>query len=165
MGGIVHRWPCHCSWITWWDESKIKELERWTGREEAQGKRWEDQSLVLQTWNLKIENCLSNSHMVYVWKALEQIQSYVEVAGIGYTSSVLALRHRGLRNCEDFICKTCSTATRATNPFPICITTEINLKLLVSSVILVITKILVILHVLDQLGRKEEKKLLRQKGR
>ena len=27
-----------------------------------------------------------------------------------------------LRNCEDFICKTCSTTTRAVDPFPTCIT-------------------------------------------
>ena len=42
---------------------------------------------------------------------------------IGYTNSVLALK-KGLRNCEDFICKTCSTTAGAVNPFPTCITID-----------------------------------------
>ena len=29
-----------------------------------------------------------------------------------------------LRNCEDFICKTCSTTTRVVDPFPTCTTIE-----------------------------------------
>ena len=29
-----------------------------------------------------------------------------------------------LRNCEDFICKTCSTATGAIDPFPTCMTID-----------------------------------------
>ena len=42
---------------------------------------------------------------------------------IGYTNSVLALK-KGLRNCEDFICKTCSTTAGAVNLFPTCITID-----------------------------------------
>ena len=77
MGAIVCQWPCLCSWITWWAESKIKELEGWTGREGTQGKRWEDQdkSCALYTTSWKWRLHLSNSHVVYVWKALESIQS------------------------------------------------------------------------------------------
>ena len=45
-----------------------------------------------------------------------------------------------LRNCKDFICKTCSATTGAVDPFPTCI--KINrdeFELLVSSVILVMS--------------------------
>ena len=31
---------------------------------------------------------------------------------------------KGFRNCEDFICKTCSTTAGAVNPFPTCITID-----------------------------------------
>ena len=44
-----------------------------------------------------------------------------------------------LRNCEDFICKTCSITTGAVDPFPTCMTIDRDEFEILSSVILVMS--------------------------
>ena len=71
MGAIVCQWPCLYSWITWWAESKIKELEGWTGREGTLGKRWKDQDKSCAcTQRLESEDCFCQIPMWYIYERL-----------------------------------------------------------------------------------------------
>ena len=73
-------------------------------------------SLDMMSRNQRLQ--LSNYHVLYVWKALELLCLRWQNLVHKWYSSIKT----SLRNCEDFVCKTCSTTTGAVDPSLTCVT-------------------------------------------
>ena len=91
-------------------------MERWTGREGIQRKRSKHDILKLKIESVKFPSgvCMKGvgaNSILYL-----SCQNWVHKQCSGIKTS--------LRNCEDFVCKTCSTTTGAVDPFPTCITID-----------------------------------------
>ena len=124
LWAIITWWPCYRCWIIWWVENEIKGLERLKanrvniniGKTKVMCSRHDARNTKITSVEFPCGICWkdvgANSIFCVNWKKWVHEQC----SGI----------REGLRNCNRFICNTCSTAAVANDCFSKCITIDGN---------------------------------------